>query len=118
MSIGDFSPDFPVPFFRSKEENFVFLYRATDAAPEIVSANRIFLGGGIQEIQNRIFSIQNIVPAEVVGAAVKVVSPRLAHKADYASARSAKLSVVAIALDLELLDGIKRGINEDGAIGS
>ena len=107
MSILYDSTDFPVPFFRSKEENFVFLYRATDAAPEIVPANRIFLRGGIQEIQNRIFSVQNIVSAGVVGAAVKVVSPRLAHKADYASARSAKLGVVAIALDLELLDRVE-----------
>src|SRR6266850_291843 len=103
--------DQPVPFLRSKEKDFVLLDRTPDGASEVVPANGIFLGVGVSSFKNGVLGIQKVVAAEVIGAAVEGIRPRLGDERDHASAGSAELCAIAVALDLELLDGVKGGVN-------
>src|SRR5207253_8603560 len=85
---------------------------------KVISANRILLGCRVESIKNGVLGIQNVAAAEVIGAAVKIVRPRLGDQGDDASAGSAELGAIAVPLDLELLDGVEGGVNKDGAIRS
>jgi hypothetical protein len=49
---------------------------------------------------------------------VELVGPAARHQVDLRPARLAELGAVVVALDLELLDGIDRGIDEDRAVGA
>src|SRR5712691_555599 len=118
MSAAHSSPDLPVPFLRYKEKDFVLLYGAAKGASEVVPANRIFLGIGVLSLKNGVLCIQNVVAAEVIGAAVKIVGARLGDDADYASGSPAELGAVAVPLNLELLNRVKGGVNKERAIRS
>ena len=47
---------------------------------------------------------------------MKIVGSRLGDNGDDAAPGPAELGVIAVPLDLELLDGVQRGVNKDGAV--
>src|SRR5882762_7368359 len=116
MSVAYSSLDQPVPFLRSKEKDLVLLDGPPDGASEVVPPNRILLGIGVESFKNGVLGIQKVVAAEVIGAAVKCVRPRLADECDNASASSPKLRAIAVPLDLELLNGVDGRVNKECAI--
>ena len=54
----------------------------------------------------------------VVGAAVELVGAAAGHQVDLRAAGLAELGAVVVALDLELLDRVHRGVDQDRAVGA
>src|SRR5262249_15509517 len=116
MSGADDILDQPVPFLRHKEKDFVLLDGAAERESEVVAADGILFGFWIEGIQHRILGIEQVVAAEIIGAAVKIIRSRFGHDGDNAASGSTKLGVIAVPLDFELLNRIKGRIDEDGAV--
>ena len=63
-----------------------------------------------------IFSAQDVIAPEVVGAASELVAAALGDDIDLGAAGAGILRSIAVARNLELLDAIDGGIDQDGAL--
>jgi len=79
-----------------EEKDLVLLDGAPNGASEVVPPNRILLGCGIEKLKNGVLGIQTVVAAEVIGAAMKIIGPRLGDDGDYAPTGSAELGAIAV----------------------
>src|SRR5579884_3647877 len=66
----------------------------------------------------KIIGIQLVIPEELVGIAVKVVSPAASDGCDLATSIPAGLSRIGIANHLDLLDRIDTGVLLNGDVGA
>ena len=115
-----------VPLFRPEEEDFVLLDRTTDGVAEVVAAQKVLLSahriaGDAADFllaEEKVFGIEHVVAAVIVGIPVKLVSATFRDEVDLGAASSAILWTVAVAQDLKFLDGVHRGIDENGALRS
>src|ERR1700736_2724098 len=118
MSAPYHSADLAVPFLGNKEKDFVLLDRPPNGPSKIVPANFIFGGRRVESFKNGVARIQNVIAAEVVGAAVEIVGPGFGDQSDYPSTCSAELGAITVRQDFEFLDRVKGGEHEQRAIRS
>jgi len=106
--------DHTVPFLRPEEENLILLpHRATDGVAEVVAAQLVLLAIRTTR-QTALFhkgveGVQIIVTAEIIRVTVKTVFAVLGDDADLPASRLAILRAIAVALDLEFIDGVNGG---------
>ena len=92
-----------LPLIVHEEERAVLHDRPAEHAAELVPAVLRLRGIGLLEVVPR---VEVLVPEELEQVAMKGVAPRLGREVDHAAIETAELGGRAVALDLELLDGV------------
>src|SRR6266536_1000758 len=113
-----------VPLVRVEEEELVLLDRSAYGEAVIVAAQKVLLSANriadnavrLLLAEEEVFGIELIVAAEIINVPVKLVSAAFGDEVDLRTARAAVLRAIAVAQDLKFLDGIYRGINQNGAL--
>ena len=112
---GD-STRLPAPFLGGEEVELVLDDGPAYGPAEVVHAQGCF--GLARLLQEVVLRGQGIVAAEVVAAAVELVRAAAGDDVHLGSGRSSELRAVAVPVDLELVDGVHRGEDENGAVGA
>src|SRR5256712_3916326 len=110
-----------VPLLRPEEKYLVFLDGTAKGVTVIVPAQQILFTGirwhswtaGKQE---KIPGVQKVVAAEVENVSVELVASALGYDVDLSAACATVLRTIAVSLDLELVNAIDRGVNQNSAL--
>ena len=95
---------FAPPFFRPKEEQFVFLDGPAESVSKVVGPQfGPGLAGGIQE---KVVGIQLVIAEELVDRAMKFVGSGLGNQVDLRAARRRAVRAVGVARHLEFFDRV------------
>src|ERR1700730_3150608 len=109
-----------VPLLGEEEEGFVLLDRTADGVAKVVAAKLVLHAGcssrKAARLHEGIEGVERVVAAEVVNVAVEVVAAVLGDNADLPASGLPELSAVAIALNLELVNGIDGRKYKDSAV--
>ena len=62
--------------------------------------------------------VEGVVPFEEEDAPLQAVGATARHQVDLRTAAAAELGAIGVAVDLELLGRLHRGIDQDGAVGA
>ena len=114
--IADRAALLAIPLERSEEVQLVLDDRPAEGAAEIVTAQLLFrLVGDLQEV---VAGVQRVVAREVEGASLELVVAAARDDVDLGATGLAVLGAVAVAEDLELLDGVHRRVHQNRAVGA
>jgi hypothetical protein len=103
-----------VQLLGDEEVELVVDQGAAEGPAEVVAIEGVL--GLARLLQEVVRGVQRVVAPEVEGAAVERVLAAAGDDVDLRARGLAELGAVAVAMDLELLDGLDRGVDEDRAV--
>ena len=92
----------PEPFVAHKEERLVLDHPPTDIGAELILRER--RSGNSGAVVEESVGVQNLIPKELVGRAVKIVGAGFRSHVDHATGKTAELRAEVIRLNTKFLD--------------